>query len=291
MSEAAQETVTQPSEATTQSAPTEAPSQESSFQIPQEYAERGWAEKVKSYDDLFKAYDNAQSLIGKRPAGIPTNDAPQEEWEKFYTALGRPESPDAYELKTEVEGLPEDFDVAPYEGKAKAFFHKLGLSPEKANQAWNDYLAMEMEGVQEMQAQNAEQQKDLDAEFDKLTQNLWGDKYNEVSAQAQDFIKNALPDELKPVVNEIAESPKALAAMIKLAEHAQSQIKETKAKYGAEDKLTSGEQSAGMSQQEVVKQMMEQRQIATTSEPFSAERKAAEAELEKLRGRLASFTK
>lgn len=289
MSEAAQETVTQT--APVQSAPAEQSGQSSGFQVPQEYSDRGWAKDIKSPDDLWKLTDNAQSLIGKRPAGIPTSGAPQEEWEKFYTALGRPESPDAYELKTEVEGLPEGFDAAPYEGKAKAFFHKLGLSPEKANQAWNDYLAMELEGVQEMQTQSAEQKKVLDAEFDKLRQDLWGDNYEQVSTQAQDFIKSALPDELKPVVNEIAESPKALAAMIKLAEHAQSQIKETKAKYGAEDKLTSGEQSAGMSQQEVVNQMMEQRKIASTAEPFSAERKTAEIELENLRKKLASFNK
>lgn len=289
MSEAATET-TQEALAEQSAATEQTPSSEG-FQIPEAYADRGWVKGLKSPDDLWKLTDNAQSLIGKRPAGIPTADAPQEEWEKFYTALGRPESPDSYELNTEVEGLPEGFDPEPYLDKAKAFFHELGLPQEKANQAWNRYLSMELEGVQEIQSQTAEQQKAMDEEFDKLTQDLWGDKYNEVSAQAQDFIKTALPDELKPVVNEIADNPKALAAMIKLAEHAQSQIKETKSKYGAEDKLTSGEQSAGMSQDEVIKNMMEQRQIATTAEPFSAERKAAEAELEKLRGRLASFTK
>lgn len=282
------------SEAATEEQAPQTPVEQStptSFQIPQEYSNRGWAEKVKSYNDLFKAYDNAQSLIGKRPEGIPTKDAPPQEWDKFYTALGRPEKPDAYELKTQIEGLPEGFDPTPYEQKAKTFFHKLGLPPEKANQAWNDYLAMELEGAQQTQLQYDEKQKALDVEFANITKTLWGDKYNDVSARAQEFIKTALPEELRPAINEISENPKALAAVIKLSEYAQSQISETKAKYGAEDKLASGQQPSGMSQQEILGKMNELRETAKKSDPYSQKRKSAYDEIENLRKKLALFVK
>lgn len=67
------------------------PAPANDFSIPQEYADRGWSSKIKSTDDLFKAYDNAQSLIGKKSVA-PAEDAPQEEWDAYYSAL-RPESP------------------------------------------------------------------------------------------------------------------------------------------------------------------------------------------------------
>jgi hypothetical protein len=79
----------------TTSTPEIAPQEQASndFSIPESYQDRGWAKDIKSQEDLWKLTDNAQSLIGKRPAGIPTADAPQEEWDKFYQALGRPEQP------------------------------------------------------------------------------------------------------------------------------------------------------------------------------------------------------
>lgn len=263
----------------------------SSFSVPEEYAQAGWAEGIQSYDDLWKMTANAQSLIGKRPAGIPTQDAPSEEWDKFYTAMGRPESPDLYKLNSEFEGLPEGIDISEYEGKAKQFFHKLGLSPAKAQEAWNDYIGMELEALQRVNEQSSEKTKNLDAEFEKLTQELWGDKYEQVSKQAQDFIAQSLPESLKGVVSEVANNPRALAVLIKVAESAQTQISQIKQKYGAEDKLVSGTQAPGMSQEEIVKRLTEENLKARSAEPFSQERKAAEMEAEKLRSMLAKFYK
>jgi hypothetical protein len=260
-----------------------------SFAIPQPYADRGWAEKIKSHDDLFKAYDNAQSLLGKRPAGIPDPNAPDEEWEKFYNVL-RPESPEKYALG-DVENLPEGMDVAPYKQQAMKMFHEAGLNQKQAEKLWKSYVGSEVAAVSKMSEQHKAKQAELDKEFDGLTQKLFGDQYETVSKQAQDFIRQALPDELKPVVGEMADNPKALAAMIKVAQAAQSQIAEVKKKYGSEDTLASGAQHGGLTKEDVVKKLTEANMRAKKSDPLSKDRKDAIAEADGLRRQLAALLK
>ncbi|MBU1249288.1 MAG: hypothetical protein KKB70_11355 [Proteobacteria bacterium] len=87
--------------------------------------------KYPSKDDAVKALVHAQRLIGRRPEGViepPGPEASEEERAAFYAALGRPESPDEYqlpELET-PEGFEFDEDMqAQFRQKA----HELGLSP------------------------------------------------------------------------------------------------------------------------------------------------------------------
>ena len=264
----------------------------SDFSVPETYADKGWAQNIKSHDDLWGQFANAQELIGKRPAGIPTGESQPEEWEKFYQALGRPDDPNGYEFNLREDlSLPEGMDLSPYEEKAKAFFHKLGLPADKANEAWNDYLSMELGGVQQNQQDMEERQKELDAQYDKLTQEMYGDKYSEVEKRSLDFINQALPEEMRDVIPQIADNPKALLAMVKLADFAQSQISEVRQKYGAEDKLATGVQAAGMSEQEVIAKLVEQKTLAKNAAPFSNDRKRAEEEINKLRGQLSKYYK
>ena len=51
------------------------------FEIPQAYKEEGWAQNVKSYDDLWKMNANAQKLIGKKTIGVPDETASEAAWE------------------------------------------------------------------------------------------------------------------------------------------------------------------------------------------------------------------
>lgn len=276
-----------------------APSETSpQFSVPDAYKEATWAQNIKSHDDLWGQFANAQTLIGKRPAGIPTADAPPEEWEKFYTAKGRPEAPDKYELNSQFEGIPDGFDLSEYENKAKNFFHKLGLSPKEAQQAWADYMGMELEAVQTMQSKQAEQKAALDKEFDDLAAKLWGDKYKDVEAKSLDVLKTAVPPELADAIPYIAENPKALAAVLKLIEHSDNEASSLRSemdlirkKYGVEDKLNSGAQSAGSSPDDIVKQLTEANMRVRDLDPFSPERKELITKIESLRGQLSRVLK
>ncbi len=68
------------------------------FNIPEEYANSGWAKNIKSEADLWKSMDNAQKLIGRKTIGIPDFDkADESEITAFYEHT-RPKEQTAYEL-------------------------------------------------------------------------------------------------------------------------------------------------------------------------------------------------
>lgn len=266
------------------------PAEGGGFSVPQEYANRGWTEKIQSYDDLFKAYDNSQTLLGKRPAGIPANDAPQEEWDKFYKAWGRPDDPAAYELSTEVEGLPDDMDLSPYEEKAKSIAHELGLSPAQANKLWNRYVALELEATQEHKKSLETKSSDLDKRYDSLRDELFKDNFDDVFTQTQSYLLKSLPDNIKQAMTQVEDMPEVQMAFMKIVTDTRNEIAEIKKKYGAEDKLASGVQTQGLSMRQLLDKMNEVRDSMKTMQP-SPRREEAERELERLRSQLSRLAK
>lgn len=240
-----------------QPAPSNAPDQQSAannnFAVPQEYSDRGWAEKIKSPDDLWKAFDNAQSLLGKRPAGIPQIDAPDEEWDKFYAAAGRPESPDKYQLPDKIDGLPDGIDLSPFKEKASSILHAAGLNQKQAERVWKQYISEELKTAQESKAKYEQTQKEMDAEFDKLSKELFGDKYDTATAAAQELIKASVPEQMRSFIAEAP--PKTQVALIAALNFAKTQIDEIKKKYGAEASITSGQQASGQSIEDTRKEL------------------------------------
>lgn len=234
-----------------------APAQETAnnnFTVPDAYKDRGWSEKIKSPDDLWKTLDNAQSLIGKRPAGVPSQDASEEEWNKFYAAAGRPEKPDAYQF-SDVEGLPEGFDPAPYKQKAATILHQAGLNQKQADAVWKMFISEELKAAGESKGNSEKQQAELDAEFDKIVSETFGDKYDAAAKTTQEMIAKHVPQNLIGVYDQIAENPKVLAAVIAAVNGAAQEIAEVKKKYGAEDKLSSGNATGAQSIDEVRKEL------------------------------------
>jgi hypothetical protein len=108
----------------------------------QDEGTRTWVEKkgYKTVEDLAKAAVNQESILGSS-VRVPAADAPKEEWEKFYSKSGRPEKPDAYELKR-PDGLPADL---PYDealaGSFKTWAHGAGLNGAQA-QTLHDQFAL-----------------------------------------------------------------------------------------------------------------------------------------------------
>lgn len=97
--------------------------------------------KFKSQDELAKAYQGLEKELGSR-VKIPGEDATPEDWAKFYAKVGRPESPEGYELP-----IPEDNpQEAEFNKSLSAKAHELGLTKaqvkgllEWGNKVGNDY--------------------------------------------------------------------------------------------------------------------------------------------------------
>lgn len=221
----------------TEAAPPPAAESAPAFVVPDAYKDRGWVEKVKSPDDLWKTLDNAQSLLGKRPAGIPAADAPDVEWEAFYKAA-RPESPDKYAF-SDVEGLPEGFDVAPYKKQVSDIMWKRGIPQKVANEIWQDYVALEMGAVTRTQGE-------LDKRYDETLTKVFGDKREASEKTAQELINTFVPEDLKANVLKLSDNPEAMVGVIALANEMnakhQAELAAVRAEYGAEGKLPDGGQ-------------------------------------------------
>jgi len=225
-------------------------STESSFAIPEAYKDKGWIEKIKSPDDLWKSLDNAQSLIGKRQ--IPTNDASDDEWNQFYKAAGRPDEP-KYEF-ADPEGLPEGFDTSSFKEQAAQILHKAGLNTKQANKVYQEYLKLELDAAGKQGTQKEEQQKALDEQFVKLMKEHFAedeDKYKELTKT--EFNKH-VPQSLKETFAKLEDMPDVLTALMAYTKGKQGEIDRVIKAYTGEGSLTSGQQSTGVAIAEVNKE-------------------------------------
>lgn len=101
-----------------------------------EYKDHASLKSYKDLNALAKSHVEAQAYIGGA-VKIPGADAKPEDLDKFYSKLGRPESPDKYELSV-PEGMVSDTPVM------KNFLvaaHKAGLTKGQAQAVVDAYAA------------------------------------------------------------------------------------------------------------------------------------------------------
>lgn len=248
MTETLNPTENNPSSEVTENQPTE-----NSFSIPDDYKDRGWTEKVKSQDDVWKLLDNSQSLIGRRPAGIPSQDASDDDWEQFYKAMGRPDEA-KYEFTT-PEGLPEDFDVSPFKDQASEILHKAGLTPKQADKVFNEYLKLELEGVGKQQEQSAEQQAALDKQYEELTKEHFGDDAEKYENLIKEDFSKHVPQSLKETFAKLTDHPDVLTALMAYAKGKNAEIERVKKEYGQEGSITTGSQPTNQGIEDVRREL------------------------------------
>lgn len=150
------------------------------FSVPEEYKDAGWSKNIKSYDDLWKMNANAQSLIGRKTIGIPSDKSTPEEWQSFFEKV-RPE-------KAEEYGLELD-------GDDKAFYEKLffdnGISTKQAKGIMGAYQERMQQALAGLTSEEG---------FRQEMQGRFGDKYEDkvkslsalISREASDADKKVL---------------------------------------------------------------------------------------------------
>lgn len=130
---------------------------------------KGW----QSPQDAVQSYANLEKMLGADKAGrglvMPKEDAGQEEWSQFYDRLGRPQSPDEYQLP-----VPEN-DTGEFASAAKAKFHELGITAKQAEQLaeWWNGQSSEMQ-----QQQIAQTEQQAEQQMEQLKKE-WGQTYDE----------------------------------------------------------------------------------------------------------------
>jgi hypothetical protein len=168
--------------------------------IPAEYKDKAYLKDVENIPSLFKKLDGAMSLIGKRPAGIPEENASKEDWEKFYAAMGRPEKAEDY-IFEKPEGVESDEKL---EAFAKSLFHEAGLRPQQASLIQTKFDNFIRESAKAQLEGHSAQQKELDVDFDKLATKTFGDKVDVVLDTSKKMLAENVPEEFKEHVQSLS---------------------------------------------------------------------------------------
>lgn len=135
---------------------------------------KGW----KNPQDAIVGYRNLESKLGTA-INLPSEKSTQEEINAFYKKLGRPETPEAYNLS-----IPEGQDSSFAQNMSKAMFDS-GIPAKSAQalaSAWNDYQ------TKQAQAYEAEQIKIEKTQIESL-KNEWGAQYETNESLAKNAAK------------------------------------------------------------------------------------------------------
>lgn len=196
--------------------------------IPAEFKDRPYLADVDNVEKLFKKLDGAQTLLGKRPAGIPDAAAPKEQWEAFWKAAGKPEKAEEYEFE-KVEGLTYSDE---FTGLVKGLFHGAHVPKDMAKNLQKGFDQIQLQ----MQKKHKDAEAASDAEFDKLVAPHMGADADKSLKQSQALIKSVLPADLAPHLDKLTAAQAAIMAVV---------INKFAEKYVTEDRLPMGGDGAG----------------------------------------------
>lgn len=154
----------------------------------------------KTPADVLKALRSAEKLIGLDKIPMPKDDLDTEGWNRVYSRLGRPESPDKYDLK-----LPDNVDKPFVDHMLKAM-HEAGASQKLVQSALKAQLEFETQRSEEF----AKQRELQVAEDWKTLKSEWGNGYDTQVEHARRAIRENGVD--TDTLNKIEEAigPKAM---------------------------------------------------------------------------------
>ena len=182
-------------DATTQEAtPTEQPV-ERSF-LPTELRDHEAFKDVKSPKDIYKGYMDAKERLG-RSVVLPGEEATDEDRETFFKALGRPDSPDGYDL-AQPENMPEGHAIKDeFLSEYREAAHKLGLSATQAQKLFGWFGDLAVRNI----AANAAQQAQQKADSIEQLKGEWGKDYDRKSELMARAIERFGGKDLREILN------------------------------------------------------------------------------------------
>lgn len=184
--------------------------------IPEELRQDPSLTPIKNVENLARSYVNAQKLIGADKIPMPVNPT-DEDLDRIYDRLGRPQSPDGYEIQADgtvvTEEVANNFsDIA----------HKLRLNPQQA-QGILDYYRSSMEQSTEMMGQEAEQAKQ---QSEAALRQEWGLAYDQkvqsAAKVAQEFAGEDVFNLQLADGSSLGNNPEFVKAFAKIAEFRQN---------------------------------------------------------------------
>lgn len=136
--------------------------------IPEEIRSHPSLSPIKDVENLARSYVNAQRLIGADKIPMPSNPT-DEDLDRIYSRLGRPETPDAYGISPDGNVITEE-RAAEYADIA----HKLRLTPEQASGVLEYYRSAVQNDTAAINSSNEQAREQAVSAL----QAEWGDQYD-----------------------------------------------------------------------------------------------------------------
>lgn len=165
--------------------------------LPEEYRGKEYLKDVKDMPSLLKKFDGAQELIGKRPAGIPQENAKPEEWAQFNKAWGVPEKPEEYDIGEIPKELPRNEN---FEKGMRAAMQEAGLNKRQAKIMAGKYNGALVELMKE-QGMAAEKN---DTDFEKLAVETFGERKDKALANGKVLLAKYAPKSMAEHVGKLS---------------------------------------------------------------------------------------
>jgi murein L,D-transpeptidase YcbB/YkuD len=163
-----------------------------------EYKNHNSLQEYKDINGLVKSHIELSKMMGNS-IRVPGDDATEEQVNKFYSKLGRPDEADKYELST-PDKLPDGFQINDDGVKEfKELAHKLGLSNKQADSLRQHYLNQAMQ-AHESSYVSEEQQE---AQFKEKGLEMFGDKFEQVIANTSKILAENVPENQKALIEKL----------------------------------------------------------------------------------------
>jgi hypothetical protein len=241
--------------------------------LPNDFKEKGYLKDAKSFSDVFKKLDGAETLLGQRQ--FPDDKSTPEQWQAFHGKF-RPATADKYEFPG-VEGIPAEYVTKLSEAKElREILHSADQSPYQAKKLLSGFMKS---------LYTAEQNyiKTKDESFAKLSTELYGEQKDAIIANGKKFLTAHLPDNVKPLLEQMDEKQMTvlLAATDGLAK-----------KFSGEDPFRGGSGEGGgsgaVSETSIIADMQTLMKDPAYGDPFKDQVKHGQLmqKMEGLRGKL-----
>ena len=214
----------QVAEVSAEVAPSVAVSDDWRSNIPEDIRGHKSLDTINDVGALAKSFINAQSMIGREQVPIPGKYATDDDWKAVDARLGRPETPEGYELENNIaEGMtdmPEMLDGF------RAAAHEVGLRPTQAQGLLNWYNE-QMGGQVEVDSGQVDQiRENATMELKREYGPAFDDRISNASAVLQEFGQADLADVQLADGSALGDHPEMVRMMVNVSQFISGKIGE-----------------------------------------------------------------
>lgn len=146
-------------------------------------------ETFKTVGDIARSFVNTKRMLGKDKIAIPNKNSTPQEWEQYYSAVGKPKTSDDYQLPVPEE--MKDYYDEELVKEARGMFHNLGFNQKQVDALW----AFEQKRLAAGIKQLADEESQEKADAENILKEKWGTAYDERLHLANRMIAENIADD------------------------------------------------------------------------------------------------